>query len=63
MTYVVIDTNDKQSEAFLEYVKTLPFAKVQKGGNLTTLKAMESAKKRKVTRHKSADELIKFLAK
>lgn len=63
MTYVVIDTNDKQSEAFLEYVKTLPFAKVQKGANLTTLKAMESAKKGKTTKHKSSGDLIKFLNK
>lgn len=63
MTYIVIDTADKQSEAFLEYVKTLPFVKVQTGANLTTIKAMEAAKKGKSTKHKSAKDLISFLNK
>jgi len=63
MTYVVIDTNDKQSEGFLAYVKTLSFAKVQKGANVTTLKAMEQARKKKVTRHKNSEDMISFLNK
>ncbi len=63
MTYIVIDTKDKQSEAFLKYVKTLPFAKVQEGSNVTTLKAMEAAKKGKTTKHKNTKELISFLNK
>ncbi len=63
MTYIVIDTSDKQSQSFLEYVKTLPFAKVQSAENVTTLKAMEQAKKGKTTKHKSAKDLISFLNK
>ena len=57
MTYIVIDKKDKQSEAFLRYVKTLPFAKIQSGANVTTIKAMEQAKKGKTTKHKNAKEL------
>ena len=63
MTYIVIDTSDKQSEAFLQYVKTLPFAKIQTGANATTIKAMEDVKKGKVTKHKNVKELISFLNK
>ena len=63
MTYIVIDTSDKQSQSFLEYVKTLTFAKVQSAENVTTLKAMEQAKKGKTTKHKSAKDLISFLNK
>ncbi len=63
MTYIVIDTTDKQSEAFLHYVKTLPFAQIQSSANVTTIKAMEQAKKGKTTKHKSAKELISFLNK
>ena len=63
MTYIVIDTSNKQSEGFLEYVKTLPFAKIEKGNNPITLKAMEQVKKGKTTKHKNAKELISFLNK
>ena len=28
MTYITIDTNKKQAQQFLEYVKTLPFVKI-----------------------------------
>lgn len=63
MTYIVIDTNDRLAEGFLEYVKTLPFAKIEKGDNVTTIKAMEQAKKGKTTKHKNVKELISFLNK
>lgn len=63
MTYIVIDTADKQSQSFLQYVKTLPFAQVQSAANVTTIKAMEQARKGKTTKHKSAKELISFLNK
>ena len=63
MTYIVIDTTDKQSEGFLKYVKTLPFAKIESKANVTTIKAMEQAKKGKTTKHKNAKELISFLNK
>ncbi len=63
MTYIVIDTRDKRSLSFLQYVKTLPFAKIQSSANVTTIKAMEQAKKGKTTRHKNAKNLIPFLNK
>ncbi len=63
MTYVLIDTTDKQSQSFLEYVKTLPFATIESTDNVTTLKAIEQAKKGKTTKHKNAKELIAFLNK
>ncbi len=63
MTYIVIDTSNKQAESFLEYVKTLSFAKIETELNSTTLKAMDSAKKGKTTKHKNAKELISFLNK
>jgi hypothetical protein len=63
MTYIVIDTTNEQSEAFLRYVKTLPFAKVQSGANAITIKAIAQAKKGKTTKHKNAKELISFLNK
>ena len=63
MTYIVIDTKDKQSQSFLAYVKTLPFAKIQSGANAITIKAMEQAKKGKTTKLKNAKELISFLNK
>ena len=63
MTYIVIDTADEQSQGFLEYVKTLSFAKIQSGANVTTIKAMTQAKAGKTTKHKNAKELISFLNK
>ena len=63
MTYIVIDTTDKQSEAFLKYVKTLPFAKIESGSNVATIKAMEQVKKGKTTKHKNAKDLVSFLNK
>ena len=63
MTYIVIDTTDKQSQIFLEYVKTLSFAKVQSGDNIATIKAMGQATKGKAINHKNAKELIPFLNK
>jgi len=63
MTYIVIDTTDKQSQAFLQYVKTLPFATIQAGENATTIEAMEAARKGKTTKHKNVKELISFLNK
>ena len=63
MTYIIIDTDDKQSEGFLQYVKTLSFAKIQSGANITTIKAMEQAKKGNTTKHKNTKELISFLNK
>jgi len=63
MTYISIDTNKKQAQQFLEYVKTLPFAKIHQEPNAVTRKAITAAKKGKVTKHKNAKELIAFLNK
>lgn len=63
MTYITIDTHQKQALFFLEYVKTLPFAKVFQEPNPETIKAMEDAKKGKTTKHKNSKTLISFLNK
>lgn len=63
MTYIVIDTTDEQSKSFLEYVRTLPFAKIENGDNPVTIKAMNQAKKGRVSKHKNTKELISFLNK
>jgi antitoxin component of RelBE/YafQ-DinJ toxin-antitoxin module len=63
MTYISNDTNKKQAQQFLEYVKTLPFAKIHDEPNPVTLKAMEDAKQRKTKKHKSTKSLIAFLNK
>lgn len=63
MTYIAIDTNGKQALLFLEYIKTLSFITVYQEPNLTTLKAMDEAKKGKTKKHKSSKTLISFLNK
>ena len=63
MTYLIVDTTDKQSQGFLEYVKTLSFVKLESTDNLTTIRAMDQAKAGKTTKHKNAKELITFLNK
>ena len=63
MTYITIDTKEKQALLFLKYVKTLPFVTVHRGPNPDTLKAMEEVKKGKTKIHKSSKDLISFLNK
>ncbi len=63
MTYISIDTNKKQAQQFLEYVKTLPFVKIHQQPNTTTRKAMAAAKKGKTTKHTSTKTLVSFLNK
>ena len=63
MTYLSIDTNKKQAQQFLEYVKTLPFVKVHQKPNAITRKAIDETKKGKTTKHKSAKALVDFLNK
>ncbi len=63
MTYITIDTSDKQALLFLEYVKSLPFVTVHKGPNPATLKAMDDVKKGRTKKHKSSKDLISFLNK
>ena len=63
MTYISIDTTNKQSKSFLEFAKTLSFIKIIDEPNPTTIKAIKEAKQGKVTKHKNAKELISFLNK
>jgi hypothetical protein len=65
MTYVTIDTKQKQAKLFLEYIKTLSFVKVHNENepNATTLQAMADIKEGKTRRHKNVDELIAHLNK
>ncbi|NNM94137.1 MAG: hypothetical protein HKL88_01580 [Bacteroidia bacterium] len=63
MTYITIDTHNKQALLFLEYVKTLPFVKVYEKPNAETLKAMEDAKNGKTKKIKNAKGLIAYLNK
>ncbi len=63
MTYISINTNNKQALQFLEYAKTLSFVSVHQDPNADTLKAMGDAKKGKTKKHNSAKSLITFLNK
>jgi hypothetical protein len=63
MTYITINTNKKQAQLFLEYVKSLPFVTVHQEPNAATLKAMGEVKRGKSKKHKSAKELISYLNK
>ena len=63
MSYITIDTNNKQAIPFLEYAKTLPFLKVYQEPNSDTLKAIEEAKKGKTKKFKNAKDLITYLNK
>ena len=63
MTYITIDTNQKQALIFLEYLKTLSFVTIHQSPNPNTLNAMEEVKKGKSKKHKTAKELISFLNK
>ncbi len=63
MIYISVDTKNKQSESFLAFVETLPFAKIHNIPNEITLKAMKDAKEWKTTKHKNAKSLVDFLNK
>ena len=63
MTYITIDTNKKQAQQFLEYVKTLPFVKILEEPNSETKIAMDEAVQGKTKKHKNAKTLVAFLNK
>ena len=63
MTYISVDTKNKQSESFLAFVQTLPFATIHTTPTDITLKAMKDAREAKTTRHKSVKSLVAFLNK
>lgn len=63
MTYITIDTDKKEAQLFLEFVKTLSFVTIHKKPNTTTLKAMGEVKKGKTKKHKSSKDLILSLNK
>lgn len=61
MTYISIDTKEKQAKLFLEYVRTLSFVTVHQESNELTKKAIDEVKNGKSKQHKNAKELITFL--
>lgn len=63
MTYISIDTSNKQAILFLEYLKTLSFVTIHQEPNYTTKRAIDAVKKGKTKKHKSAKELISYLDK
>lgn len=63
MVYISVDIKNKQSESFLAFVQTLPFATIHNTPNEITLKAMKEAKESKTTKHKNAKALVTFLNK
>ena len=63
MTYISIDTKSKQAQKFVELIETMPFAKILKEPNATTKKAIEDARKGKVHKAKSLDDLFDKLKK
>ena len=63
MTYIRIDTRQKQAADLLKYIKTLPFATILDTPNATTIKAIGDAKKGKTKKHKNVKELIAYLNK
>lgn len=63
MTVISVDTKNKQSKKFIEFVKTLSFVTIHDKPNTVTKNAIEDSKKKKVTKHKSSEDLISFLNK
>lgn len=63
MTYFSIDTKSKQAKKMVELLETLPFVKILDDPNATTKQAMDEARKGKVTKHKSAKDMIDSLNK
>ena len=63
MTYISIDTSNRQATLFLEYLKTLPFVTIHQQPNSVTKKAISEAKNGKSKKHKNAKELIAYLNK
>ena len=63
MTYISVDTKNKQSESFLAFVQTLAFATIHTTPKGITLKAMKDAKEGKTARHKNVKSLVAFLNK
>lgn len=63
MTYISIDTSNKQATLFLAYLKTLPFVTIHQHPNPVTKKAMSEAKNGKIKKHKNAKNLIAHLDK
>lgn len=61
MTYISIDTKEKQAKLFLEYVRTLSFVTVHQVPNEQTKKGIDEAKNGKSKQHKNAKDLITFL--
>jgi hypothetical protein len=58
---IKIDIKSKAAKSFLEFAKTLSFAKVEKGFNQETVKALNDVKQGKTFKVKNSEELFKQL--
>ena len=63
MIYITINTKTRQAKKFVDFIVTLPFARIIKEPNATTKKAITDARKGKTIKHKNAKELIAILNK
>jgi antitoxin component of RelBE/YafQ-DinJ toxin-antitoxin module len=63
MTYISIDTKTKQAQKFVELIETLPFAKILREPNAATKNAIEDARKGKIHKVKSLEQLFTDLKK
>lgn len=63
MTYITIDTKTKQAKKFVELIETLPFAKILKEPNARTKKSIEDARKGKIHKARSLEQLFTDLKK
>lgn len=64
MVYLRIKENTPQAKLMLEYLKMMPYVEIiekEQIPNKVTLKAIEDARKGKVTKAKNVNDLIKQL--
>ena len=65
MTTIVINDKSVQAQKMIEFIKTMPFAKVTEENepNRATLRSIEDIKTGKLTRTKSVEDLLQKLKK
>ena len=65
MKTIIIDDKSSQAKKMIEFIKTLPFAKVidERVPNKETLRAVNDIKAGKVNRYKNTEDLFAHLGK
>ena len=63
MTTIIIDDKSTSAKKMIEYIKTLPYAKIidDRTPSASLMKSMEQARTGKVTRTKSVADLLEKL--